>query len=133
MSCTRDASLAAARRSQSSAARLIAPRRFCAPLKEAGHINVKNKRCEADSCETQANYGSEAEDLIRFCKPHSRDGGVVLTRLRCVAPGCDGPRSFGTDGVALDCKEHRGQDFTSRKVLRARMRAAAEANGDARK
>ena len=101
--------------------------RFCGPHKKEGHVNVVHKLCEADGCEKQATYGSEAEDLVRFCKPHSRDGDVVLQKLRCVAPGCDGPRSGGgtaAGSVALHCTEHRGQNSKSRKELRATARDA---------
>ena len=91
--------------------------RSCKVHKLEGHVDVVSKMCgEVDGCcETQANYGSDAEDVVRFCKPHSNDGAVYLSKLRCVAPGCDGPRSWGTaaDGVALHCKEYRGQDCTS--------------------
>ena len=89
---------------------------------------MKDKRCEADSCEMQASYGNKTDDLVRFCKPHSNDGDVLLSKLRCVEPGCDGPRSYGTaaDGVALHCMEHRGEDFRSRAGLRAMARARCD-------
>ena len=103
-------------------------RRFCRPHKKEGHVNVVNKMCEADGCEKQARYGSEAEDLVRFCQGHSHSGDVTLSKLRCVEPGCDGPRSWGTtaDGVALHCTEHRGEDFRSRATLRAMARARCD-------
>ena len=102
--------------------------RFCKVHKKDDHVDVANKLCEADGCEKRANYGSEAVDLVHFCKAHSNNGDV-LSRLRCVAPGCDGPRSFGAaaNGVALRCTEHRGQEFTSRKMLRVMARARADA------
>ena len=104
-------------------------KRFCTTHKKADHVNVQSKMCEADGCDKHAAFGSEAEDLPRFCKPHSLDGDVLLQKLRCVAPGCDGPRSWGgtaADGVALHCKEHRGEDFASRKQLRTMARARAD-------
>jgi hypothetical protein len=59
---------------------------------EEGHVNFMAKRCEADGCEKQATFGSEAEDLVRF-KPHSNDGDVLLRKLRCVSARSTGGRT----------------------------------------
>jgi hypothetical protein len=100
--CTRCAGSTAATSGQTSAARSTAWRASAGRTRRRD-ANVKDKQCEADSCEMQASYGNKTDDLVRFCKPHSRDGDVSLAKLRCVAPGCDARAPGRPRPVAWRC------------------------------
>ena len=77
-------------------------------------VDVRNKRCETDGCETRPTYNHPGETKGRFCAAHGEDGMVDVRNKRCETDGCETIANFGLPGhQATRCKAHILEHMTA--------------------
>ncbi len=106
----------------------------CAHHRDAGDVDVRNRRCEAEMtgwdvqqhrpatwrCPQRASFGNPAEGLRRFCSLHRRRLDANLNNKRtCAAGGCSLSPSFCDPATrrAQFCGRHRPPGFLHTSML----------------
>jgi len=52
-------------------------------------VDVKNKKCEFEGCESQPSFANRGEKRGRFCKEHKAPGMVDVKSKQCEFEGCE--------------------------------------------
>lgn len=81
--------------------------------------NIHVKRCEADGCRKQPNFGNPADRVRRFCKDHKTEACVNVSTKTCEYPGCGaGARCGYDDQGPVFCRAHRTEGM---RVVQRRL------------
>ena len=83
--------------------------RFCYEHKEPNMVNVKDKTCESDGCQTLPTYNIRGEIKARFCAQHKEPNMVNVKSKTCKMDGCEKQPTYNTRGEnkARFCAEHK--------------------------
>ena len=83
--------------------------RFCVEHKEPHMVNVRDKTCETDGCNTRPNYNILGETKGRFCVEHKEPNMVDVKNKTCESDGCDKQPAYNIPGDTKGrfCAEHK--------------------------
>ena len=72
-------------------------------------VDVKNKTCKANGCNTQANYNNKGETAGIYCSTHKIEGMVDVKNKTCKANGCNTQANYNNKGetVGIYCSTHK--------------------------
>lgn len=94
------------------------PRRFCVKHKMEGMIDVKNKRCEHEGCDSITPVFGEKGGKPRFCKSHKLEGMIDVKNKRCEYEDCISlSSSFDIKGgKGRFCAQHKTDEMIDVKL-----------------
>jgi hypothetical protein len=82
---------------------------YCNEHKLDGMIDVKNKRCISENCNTQPNFNFLGKKAI-YCSKHKLDGMIDVTNKRCISENCNTCANFNVLGKkAIYCSKHKSE------------------------
>jgi transposase len=61
-------------------------------------VDIINKQCLYDGCNTQPSYGNKGDKKASYCYIHKKDGMVNIISKRCLYDGCNTQPSYGNKG-----------------------------------
>jgi hypothetical protein len=71
-------------------------------------INIKDKKCEYDSCQIIPNYNFKEEKKARFCNEHKEIGMINIKDKICEYYNCKTTSSYGYCGQSVSyCSQHK--------------------------
>ena len=82
---------------------------YCKDHKEAGMIDVANKRCKEEGCNKQPYFNTPGETKPLYCKDHKEDGMIDVVHKRCMTQGCNRQPIYNTpeETSGLYCNSHK--------------------------
>jgi len=94
----------------------------CGNHREEGMIDLKNKKCLFESCDTRPAFGLPSDTTASYCKAHVEEGMVDIKSKRCLIDSCNKNPNFGlpSDKSASYCKAHAEKgmiDIHNKKCL----------------
>ena len=57
--------------------------KYCATHKEPGMIDIKNKKCKFEGCDTQPTYAKPGEKIAKYCASHKEPGMIDIKNKKC--------------------------------------------------
>jgi len=72
-------------------------------------INVKNKRCEEENCETRPTFNYKGEKEGKYCYKHKKEGMIDVKNKKCEEEDCETLPTFNYKGEKEGkyCYEHK--------------------------
>ncbi len=93
---------------------------YCKTHASAEMVDIKNKRCIHDACDTRPAFNLPNEKVALYCKQHASAEMVNIKSKRCLHDDCDKIPAFNlpNEKVALYCKQHASAEMVNIKSKR---------------
>ena len=91
--------------------------KYCATHKLENMMNVKNKTCAHEGCQTRPVYNLPGQKVALYCATHKSEDMMDVVSKTCAHDGCKTLPTYNLPGqkVAMYCATHKLQDMINVK------------------